>query len=230
MTLRTVLAILVVLTVPAFSHAAPADRVAGLHLVKIPATTPGDTLAVFYSGDGGWGPLDRDVSKALARDGVPVLGVNSLRYFMAKRSPQAAADDLTAALRRYEPRWGRRKVVLVGYSFGADALPAIVPYLPPDLRSQVKGLVLIGTGPDGDLRFHVGSWLGRAEPDGYRVAPALARLNGLPMTCIYGDQERHDICASLPPATIRQVRLAGSHHFNGDYATLGQAVIEAAAL
>jgi len=50
------------------------------------------------------------------------------------------------------------------------------------------------------------------------------------MTCIYGDKERHDACASLSAATIRQVRLPGGHHFNGDYATLGQAVLKAAAL
>ena len=55
-------------------------------------------------------------------------------------------------------------------------------------------------------------------------------LKGLPMTCIYGDKERDDICAALPAATIRQVKLAGGHHFAGDYAGLAQAVLRAAAL
>jgi type IV secretory pathway VirJ component len=48
------------------------------------------------------------------------------------------ADDLADQLRRHEARWGRRKIVLVGYSFGADALPAIVPRLPADLRGQIR--------------------------------------------------------------------------------------------
>ena len=199
-------------------------------LVEIPTTAPGDALAVIYSGDGGWGPLDRGVAKALAENGAPVLGVNSLRYFLTRRSPQAAADDLAAELRRHQTLWGRQKVVLIGYSFGADALPAIVPQLPADLRAQIKGVVLIGTGPNGDLAFHPASWLNRPAADSYAVAPAVEALKGLPMTCIYGDKERDDICSSLPAATIRQVKLSGGHHFDGDYAALGQAVVRAAAL
>jgi type IV secretory pathway VirJ component len=121
-------------------------------------------------------------------------------------------------------------VVLIGYSFGADALPAIVPRLPADLRGQVKDMVLIGTGPDGDLAFHFGSWLNRPSTDSYPVAPAIAALKGLPMTCIYGDRERRDVCASLPAAVIRQVKLAGNHHFDGDYTGLGKAVLRAVSL
>ena len=229
MVLRAALALLATLFLTAPSQASsPDDRVAALRLVETSA--PGDTLAVLYSGDGGWGPLDRDVAKVLAKGGVPVIGVDSLRYFLTPRSPQAAADDLTASLRRYQRSWGRREVVLVGYSFGADALPAIVPRLPPDVRAQVKTLVLIGTGPDGDLAFHLNSWLNRPSADSYPVAPAIEALKGLPMTCIYGDKERRDVCADLPATTIRQVRLAGSHHFNGDYEALGRAVLRAVSL
>lgn len=201
-----------------------------LRPIATPVAASGDTLAVFYSGDGGWGPLDRDVAKILARDGVPVLGVDALSYFLTPHSPQAAADDLAGWLRRYERTWGRRKVVLIGYSFGADALPAIVPRLPTDLRGQIKDMVLIGTGPDGDLAFHFRSWLNRPSADSYPVAPAIAALKGLPMTCIYGDKERRDVCASLPAAVIRRVKLAGDHHFDADYQGLGQAVLRAASL
>jgi len=202
----------------------------GPRVIETPAAAPGDALAVIYSGDGGWGPLDHGVAQILARNGTPVLGVNSLRYFMTQRSPKAAADDLAGQLRRHQAQWGRQKIVLVGYSFGADALPAIIPNLPSDLRAQIKGLVLIGTGPNGDLKFHPASWLNRPTADSFPVAPAVEALKGLPMTCIYGDKERDDICATLPAATIRQVKLAGGHHFDGDYAVLGQAVLRAAAL
>jgi type IV secretory pathway VirJ component len=199
-------------------------------LIETPAFAPGDTLAVLYSGDGGWGALDRGVAKVLARAGIPVLGVNSLRYFLAKRSPQTVADDLADQLRRRQARWGRQKIVLVGYSFGADALPAIVPLLPADLRGQIRRVVLIGTGSHGDLTFHPASWLNRSTADSFPVAPAVEALKGLPMTCIYGDKERLDICPRLPATTIRQVKLAGGHHFDGDYVGLGQAVLKAATL
>jgi type IV secretory pathway VirJ component len=214
----------------ALAFAGIAEAAVTPRLVETPTTAPGETMAVFYSGDGGWGRLDQGVAKVLAAGGVPVLGVNSLRYFLDKRSPQQLADDLADQLRQREARWGRRKIVLVGYSFGADALPAIVPRLPADLRGQITGLVLIGTGPHGDLTFHPASWLNRPTADSFAVAPAVEALKGLPMTCIYGDKERQDICPTLPAATIRQVRLHGGHHFDGDYTGLGQAVLRAATL
>jgi type IV secretory pathway VirJ component len=214
----------------ALAFAGIAEAAVTPRLVETPTTAPGETMAVFYSGDGGWGRLDQGVAKVLAAGGVPVLGVNSLRYFLDKRSPQQLADDLADQLRQREARWGRRKIMLVGYSFGADALPAIVPRLPVDLRGQITGLVLIGTGPHGDLTFHPASWLNRPTADSFAVAPAVEALKGLPMTCIYGDKERQDICPTLPAATIRQVRLHGGHHFDGDYTGLGEAVLRAAAL
>jgi len=193
--------------------------------IEIPSAKSGDALAVLYSGDGGWGPLDQGVARQLADNGVPTLGVDSLRYFLTSRSPQEAADDLAVSLRRYAALWNRRDIVLVGYSFGADALPAIIPRLPADLRDHVKSVVLIGTGPTGDLTFRPSSWFNRPGPDAYPVAPAIAALKGLRTTCVYGDQERHDVCATLP---IARIRLPGGHHFNHDYAGLGQAVLRAA--
>lgn len=201
---------------------APAD-------VEVPfaAETAGDSLAVLYSGDGGWRAIDQKVARHLADNGVPTVGVDSLNYFHVRRTPQTAAADLAAALRRYEQQWGRSKVVLIGYSFGADALPAIIPHLPADLRAHIDRLVLIGTGPMGDLQFHPVSWLDIAAADAFPVAPAIAALQGLKITCVYGDREKHDICPTLPDALVAKVRLPGDHHFDRDYAALGAAVLNA---
>jgi type IV secretory pathway VirJ component len=182
---------------------------------------------VFYSGDGGWAALDQGVTQYLADNGVPTVGFNSLTYFTPKRSPAGAAADLAQALREYERLWGRSKVTLIGYSFGADALPAIIPQLPADLRSHIGRLVLIGAGANGDLQFHPTSWLNIATPDSYPVRPAIAALAGMKITCVYGDKEKADICASLPDSEVVKVRLAGDHHFNRDYAALGEAVLKA---
>jgi len=195
--------------------------------IPVASSKPGDTLAVFYSGDGGWAALDQNVTQYLADNGLPTLGVNSLSYFTTKRSPAGAAADLAQAVRQYERQWGRSKVTLIGYSFGADALPAIIPQLPADLRSHIGRLVLIGTGANGDLQFHPTSWFNIATPDSYPVRPAIAALAGMKITCVYGDKEKADICASLPDAQVEKIRLPGDHHFNRDYATLGAAVLKA---
>lgn len=230
MTLRArLIAAFAAITLTGFPLAASA---ASGDQIPVASAIPGDTLAVFYSGDGGWAPLDQAVTQHLADNGVPTLGVNSLSYFATKRSPAGAAADLAQALRAYEHLWGRSKVTLIGYSFGADALPAIIPQLPADLRSHIGRLVLIGVGQSGDLQFHPASWLNLASADSYPVRPAITALAGgkpagMKITCIYGDQEKADICASLPDAEVAKIRLPGDHHFNRDYAALGAAVLRA---
>ena len=199
---------------------------ARLATVAVPAAGDGDTLAVLYSGDGGWGSLDQGLAKGLAKAGIPVAGVSSLRYFWRARTPQGAADDLAAVLRRHMAAWGRTRVVLVGFSFGADALPAIIPRLPPDLRQRIRLVALVGPGPTGELHFRLLGWLG-IDGDGYPRAPAIGALSDLPMLCVYGDRERRPACPTFPPRLIRQVKLPGGHHFDGHYAPVARAILAA---
>jgi len=79
---------------------------ADLPLVAVPATaspTPDtrDLFAILVTGDGGWAGLDQEVSAALAARGIPVVGVNSLKYFWRARTPEAASADLERSARKY---------------------------------------------------------------------------------------------------------------------------------
>ena len=203
------------------------DPFAALSLIATPPTGPGEVMAVLYSGDGGWAAIDKGVAAALDKAGVPTVGVDSLHYFWTRKSPEAAAADLAAMIDRFGARWGRRQVLLIGYSFGADALPIIVAHLPPDVRSRVRLLALIGVSPKGDLQFHFGDWLNRPDANAYEIAPVLAQLKSAPIVCFYGEGEKDDPCPAFPAGEIRAVRLRGAHHFAGDYAGLGQAILQA---
>lgn len=197
-------------------------------IVEVATQRPGDTMGVFYSGDGGWGPLDQVTSEALAKAGVPVVGVNALRYFWTRRTAEGAAADLSDTLLRYSAAWRRPRVILIGYSFGADALPAIVPHLAPELRRRVRLVALVGMGARGELEFRPKSWFGAAVKHDFAVPPLLAQLTTTPLVCIYGDHERADACPGLPSNRIRQVRLQGGHHFDGHYAPIARAILSAA--
>ena len=208
---------------------ASAARSAGLPLVEVPVASHGDTFAVFYSGDGGWASIDRGLAQGFVKAGVPVVGYDSLRYFWTKRSPQAAADDLAAVIRHYQAAWGKQRVILAGYSFGADALPIIVQHLPADLRGQVRIVALLGTDATGELEFHPGDWLDVSGENTYPIAPVLASLKGLSMVCVYGSQEHDDACPTFPVG-VRKIGLPGDHHFNGDYSAVGRVLDQAAGL
>jgi len=92
---------------------------------ELPATAPGaqTPLVVFLSGDGGWAALDSGVSTQLRQRGYSVLGWNSLTYYWKKKSPEQVTADLTSLLEHYLPLWKKEKVMLIGFSFGAEITP-----------------------------------------------------------------------------------------------------------
>src|SRR5437870_12987205 len=87
-----------------------------LPLVEVPATHgASDTLVVFVSGDGGWASIDKSISRVLARNGMPVVGLNALQYFWTKRTPDSASRDLQSILETYFACWKKQSVLYVGY-------------------------------------------------------------------------------------------------------------------
>lgn len=200
-------------------------RLSAMPLTVIPAVGRGDTLTVFYSGDGGWSAADQGMIDGLVHTGIPVVGVNSLRYFIVRKTPEGAAADLAAVLRHYLAAWGKERVVLAGYSFGAGALPLIVPHLPADLRARIRLVALVDPEKAAELQFWPGDWLNIASGDAPPLGPALVAMKGLPLVCIYGSSEPGAACASLPPSLGHAIQVPGGHHYGGDYARVSRAIL-----
>ena len=130
--------------------------VASLPLVDLPAARPKPLMAVVISGDGGWRDLDKTIAEDLQKDGISVVGWDSVRYFWHGQSPDQASADLAAILDAYTAKWGARKIALIGYSFGADILPFLYNRLPKRLQDRVvlTSLLAFASAADwGDHRF-----------------------------------------------------------------------------
>lgn len=206
----------------------PAD-LSDLPLTEVPATQPGDTMAVVYSGDGGWRDLDEQIAGVLASEGVPVVGVDSLRYFWHRREPDVLAHDLARILGHYETSWSATHVLLVGYSFGADVLPFIVNRLPPEARRRVEQISLLAVGRAADFEFHVAGWLGAAPSNGtLPILPEATKLDLQEVQCVYGAEEEDTLCTAPELAGAEIIRTAGGHHFDGDYRALAAHILDGA--
>ncbi len=186
------------------------------------------TLAVFLSGDGGWAGLDREVCAQLAANGVPVVGFNTLRYFWQARTPEETAQDIARTMNYYMQAWSRTRVLLIGYSLGADVLPFVVNRLPARLRDRVGALVLIGLSSTATFEIHVSGWLPGATVTGEPVAPELARLDATHVLCLYGDGEHDSLCPALARAGARALKIGSGHHLGGHYTEIARAILELA--
>jgi type IV secretory pathway VirJ component len=199
--------------------------VSDLPLVELPVQSDSPELVVLLSGDGGWAGLVRDVSAVLNDSGLSVVGLDCLRYFWARKTPEQTAADMERLLDHYLSVWHKTGVVLAGYSRGADVLPATAVRLPEERRSQIRLIALIGAATSvqfeptalGILNLHVS---GPTIP----LMPDLEKLRGTRILCFYGSDERDTICSSMDPELAECVKLEGGHHFGGDFQAIGRRI------
>ncbi len=189
---------------------------------------PHGPVAILWSGDMGFrvgmGPK---IADRLVRDGIPVIGVNSLAYFNHRRTPQEAEELLERSIGEARKVNPQARFLLVGQSYGADMLQVALAGLPPAKRKAVGQIVLVV--PGATVAF-------RASPTeiftfAIQEAPALptARLLGwAPTLCIGGREEASSLCPLLHQRGVRTVLLPGGHPLRRDdgavYAVLRRAM------
>ena len=190
----------------------------GLPLVEIPATGPSSSLfAVILSGDGGWAAGDKQMALALGERGIPVVGFDSPSYLEVQRTPEGAASDLTRLLEHYLSAWRKQRVLLIGYSHGADMAPFMVSRLSPELRGRISLLALLGLEDRASFEFHLADIVTEAHHEGdLPVLPEVQKLRGLPLLCIRGSNENKSLCPSLDSSLARVETHAGGHRISGN--------------
>ena len=194
-----------------FGYLRPRAAVASLPLVEVPAArgAADDPLVVLLSGDGGWARFDEELAARLAAAGYPVVGWNSRRYFMTPRDPVVAADDLSRVMRTYRRKWERRRVLLVGYSFGADVLPLAIARLDGADRGSVAGLVLLGFSADAQFKFRPRE--GATRVTSYATLPVVGALRDLPILCVGGDRDLRLACERIGNPNASSRTIASGH-------------------
>ncbi|CAM5777098.1 virulence factor [Labrys miyagiensis] len=203
----------------------PTD-LADLPLYVAQPATPPHRLAVVLTGDGGMGPLNRNLATSLTRRGVGVVTVDSRRYFWAKRDPGDVAVDLRRIIRHFRAAWPVDRVALVGYSFGADALPLVYNRLPPATKRIVAVVSLLSIAPVTDMRVELSD---DDYPNETPLLPEAARIDAPSVQCIYGKEDRMAAMACPALANARPdftiLPEAGGHGFDGDADRLADIIV-----
>jgi type IV secretory pathway VirJ component len=202
-------------------------KLGDLQVVDQPGRPGSAAVAIIFSGDGGWRDLDRSLGEILATAGVHVIGIDCLRYFWSERSPETVAADLDRLIADLVTRIGNPRIALIGYSFGADVLPAVYNRLSADARSRVKLLSLLALGKDAHFEIHVEGWVGGdPQADANPIGPELARIDPHLIQCIYGDEEADESgCLDPQLRSAQVIGTPGGHHFDEDYDSLAQRIL-----
>jgi len=186
----------------------------------------GDEMLVFISGDGGWTGFDQQTVNAFARRGIPVIGLDALKYFWEKKSPGQLSADIASIIKVYSQEWKKDKIILVGYSFGADVMAFALNRLPPQLKSKVTGLGLLSPSKETDLEIHVADLLNFSEaPSGMSVPAEINRVENIRPICFFGKEETDTPVAQLNKQSVKLVYLDGGHHYTNAFDTIAQTLL-----
>jgi len=209
-----------------------------------PPAGKSDVMAIIYSGDGGWADLDRRLGIAFIDRGIPVLGVNTFKYYWRNRTADESAAELDALMTKYTTAWNKPRIWLIGYSFGADLLPTLVNKLSPANRARITQLLLLAPSKEvnfeielqgymikqGWLQDHFKSLMESINPiKEYDAMPPLQALdNKPPVVCYYGLDEADDTVCTEPnvPKWIVMHPKKGDHHFDGGYQPLAKQMMD----
>jgi len=194
-------------------------------VVEVPAGQTTDTVTLFLSGDGGWRDLDRDVAGEMAKLGYPVVGIDTLRYYWQHKTPEQSAADLSELMQHYRQKWGTKRFVLTGYSFGADVLPAIYNRLPAEDQQRIDAVVLLAFARSGSFEIEVEGWLGK-EGQEAPTGPEMAKLPASKVVCVYGVEETDESGCTDKTAVGERMKLPGGHHFDENYPALAKRLID----
>lgn len=198
-----------------------------LPLAELPVPHPNGMMAIVLSGDGGWRDLDKTIAEDLQQHGVPVVGLDSLRYFWSKKTPEETASTVAAVMEMFMAKWHADKVALIGYSFGADVMPFVYNRLPAKLQAHVALITLLAFSKTADFQITIRGWLGEPPgPDAVASLPEADKISPQLMQCFYGSDEGDTACPALASRGVETFKRNGGHHFDGDYGALEDLILK----
>jgi type IV secretory pathway VirJ component len=188
-----------------------------LPLKEFPASGASDYFVLLYTGDGGWKSLALNLASFFQGKNIPVVGIDVRKYFWTKRDQSEICYSLKVLIEHYLTSWHKSKVVVIGYSFGAEVLPFAVSELTSDLTSDIEKIIMIAPGRKAEFEVTFGSMLDMSG-NGLLISSELSKINSKKFYIICDDNE-DALCNGLDKQYDTCV-LKGGHHFDGDFQEL----------
>jgi type IV secretory pathway VirJ component len=174
-----------------------------------------DYFIILFPGDGGWRDFIDYLSNYISGNGINVVGFNTIPYFNHTRTPHEVAHDIQRVITNFSDAWGKNKVILAGYSFGAEILPFVYNELGPGFKNKVVCLALIAPSNLADFKV---SPIYYYNPSGsLPVLPEIKKVKTT-RTLIFCDKQKNSICRFVNSNdSIDLAHLGFGHLFTGKF-------------
>ncbi len=187
-----------------------------------------DQPIIFYiSGDGGFNTFSKTFSQELHRYGYDVFALNTKKYFWQKKTPLQASKDTENYLQQITKNRKNKKIIIIGYSYGADVAPFIYNRFDADFQKNIQNLIIIGPSKVNDFEIHIDEYIEGRPEYGYSVLHEINQIKNVPFNLVVSDFEYKYF--PLKEVTLKNyqfLHLPGNHHFSGNTKMLADSVLK----
>lgn len=183
---------------------------------------------IFYiSGDGGFNTFSKTFSQELHRYGYDVFTLNTKKYFWHKKTPLKASQDTENYLKQITKNRKNKKIIIIGYSYGADVAPFIYNRFDADFQKNIQDLIIIGPSKVNDFEIHVEEYIAGRPEYGYSVVHEINQIKNVPFTLVVSDFEyTYFPINEITLKDYQFLHLPGNHHFSGNTKMLADSIVK----
>lgn len=181
-----------------------------------------DFYIIFLTGNGGWRDLAQSVTHYLNSKNVSVLAINTKKYLWKEKGPAQIACDIGILMEQYSKKWGQSKVVLLGYSMGAEVIPFAVNCMENKYLDELSDIILIGPWQKATFKVNLLDYIMEVN----KGTDIYSEIQKLKMKSVYiiCDDNEISICQKDLDNVADHDVLGGGHHFGGDYNALSKLI------
>jgi type IV secretory pathway VirJ component len=173
-------------------------------------------LVFYITGDGGFNDFSTDLCRNLNASGYAITALNSKAYFWDKKTPEGTAGDTRIYLEQQFAKRNDQRLVLIGYSFGADVIPFIVNRLPETLKKKLVSVILLSPSASTDFEVHWSDLLGSKRKRNMDVVAEINKMQVPKLVTLFGEKEDDFPVKQISAKNYVNENLPGGHHFGGN--------------
>ncbi len=184
-----------------------------------------DSPIIFYlSGDAGFNTFSKSLSDELFKRNYDITALDSKSYFWKPKTPTETTNKISEYLNEKLKGRKNQKIILLGYSFGADVLPFIVNKLPQNLHQKIVSVILLDPSKTADFEVSLqGMILDKARGD-YEVLPEINKMKVPKTFAILSDIGIKFPVKKVIIPNFTTSHLPGNHRFNYEYNKLANLI------
>lgn len=183
---------------------------------------------IFYlSGDGGFNTFSKTFAEELHKKGYDVFALNTKKYFWKKKTPFQTSKDTEKYLQSIIKSRKNKKIILIGYSYGADVSPFVYNRFNKNFQKNIQNLILIDPSQVNDFEIHLQEYITGKMEYGFSVLNEINDLQNAPFTLVVSDFDKKYFPKNkIKLKKYRYLHLQGNHHFDGNTKMLADSLVK----